>query len=134
MEAKRLLRTRLLAARAARPPAEIAAAGAALAAHAAAAWRGRTRVAGFAAVGTEPPTRPLLDVLRESGGQVLLPVVAGQSLRWAPYEGWDALRPGQWDLLEPAGTLLPPDALVGIDVVLAPALAVDLHGHRLGRG
>jgi len=134
MEAKRLLRSRLVAARAARPAAEIADDGRALAEHAARAWSSTTRLAAYAATGTEPPTRPMIDRLRASGVEVLLPVVADAELRWAPYDGWDRLVPGRFGLLQPAGPLLPVGVLGEVDVIAAPALAVDVHGHRLGRG
>jgi 5-formyltetrahydrofolate cyclo-ligase len=134
MDAKRLLRSRLTALRAARPSAEIAAAGVNLAEHAARAWSSAAIVATYAATGTEPPTRPALDRLRALGVTVLLPVIVDTGLRWAPYDDWDQLVPGPLGLLQPAGPLLPPDVLGDVDVVAAPALAVDLRGHRLGRG
>src|SRR4051794_33300085 len=134
MEAKRLLRSRLLAARAARTAEEVTAAGAALAEHASLAWSDAGTVAAYAATGTEPPTRPSLDRLRALGVTVLVPVVVDTGLRWAPYEGWERLEPGPFGLLQPTSPLLPVDVLRHVDVVAAPALAVDRQGHRLGRG
>jgi 5-formyltetrahydrofolate cyclo-ligase len=134
MEAKRLLRSRLIAARAARPANEIAAAGLALAEQASRAWSAAATVATYAATGTEPPTRPMIDRLSALGVTVLLPVVVDTGLQWAAYDGWDRLIPGPLGLLQPAGALLPDDVLQEVDVVAAPALAVDRHGHRLGRG
>lgn len=88
-------------------------------------------VAAYAGVGDEPPTRRLLDRLMTSGRTVLLPIVTPAGLTWARYDGWDALarRDG---LLEPTGTASA--ALDRVDVVFAPALAVDRRGNRLGRG
>lgn len=134
MEAKRLLRSRLISARAGRPAAEIARAETLLADHGVAAVGGCTRVAAFAGVGNEPPTRELLDRLRAGGVALLLPIVEEPELRWAPYEGWDALRPGPFGLVQPDASLAVPDALATVDVVLAPALAVDRQGNRLGWG
>jgi 5-formyltetrahydrofolate cyclo-ligase len=134
MEAKRLLRSRLVAARAERHADEIAAAGRALATHAASLWRDTSMIAAHAGVGTEPPTRAALDLLRAAGVAIVLPVVDGPELRWAPYSGWDALQPGPWALLQPTGRAIPGDALASVDLVLVPALAVDRAGHRLGRG
>jgi 5-formyltetrahydrofolate cyclo-ligase len=134
MEAKRLLRSRLITVRAARPAAQLAAAGDALAEHAARAWSTSGAVAAYAAQGTEPPTRPMLDRLRALGVTVMLPVVVDTGLRWAPYDGWEQLVPGPLGLQQPAGPLLPADVLRDVQVVAAPALAVDRHGHRLGRG
>jgi 5-formyltetrahydrofolate cyclo-ligase len=134
MDSKRLLRKRLLSARAARPAEEVTAAGAALAAHAVGAWRTLPSLAAFASVGTEPPTRPALDALREHGVRVLLPVVDGTRLRWAPYDGWSRLVDGPFGLLQPAAGPLTGEPLDETPVVLVPALAVDSRGHRLGRG
>lgn len=91
-------------------------------------------VAAYASVGTEPPTGPLLAALRDAGLRVLLPVLAAGGLDWAAYEGVEGLRPGPYGLLQPTGPRLGAAALAGTDLVLAPALAVDRYGHRLGRG
>jgi 5-formyltetrahydrofolate cyclo-ligase len=131
MEAKRLLRSRLVAARATRSGTELAAAERTLADHGVAAWRGLPSVAAYAGVGTEPPTRLLLDGLRTGGVAVVLPVLVESELRWAPYDGWDRLVPGPFGLLQPAG---PPGRLPAVDLLVVPALAVDVRGHRLGRG
>ena len=134
MDAKRLLRQRLVAGRATRSAAERAHAETLLADHGVLVAGSLGRVAAFAGVGTEPPTRTLLDRLRSAGVAVALPIVAEPLLRWASYDGWDQLVPGQFGLLEPAGPVEPEDVLSSVDLVLAPALAVDVHGHRLGWG
>ena len=129
-----MLRSRLLAARAARPDAGVAAAGVSLAAHGAETWGHVQRLAAYAGVDGEPPTRALLDRLLSAGVAVVLPVVTETELRWAPYDGWDALVAGPMGLLQPAGHANGSDALASVDLVLVPALAVDGHGNRLGRG
>lgn len=92
-------------------------------------------VAGFASLGGEPPTGPLLDALAVRGTRLLLPVTrAAGMLDWASYTGSSRMRPGRWGLLEPVGPRLGSDALADAEVVLVPALAVDAYGHRLGRG
>ena len=66
---------------------------------------------------------------------MLLPVVLpGLDLDWAVYDGPDALGPGPRGLLEPVGARLGRQAIGDADVVLAPALAVDTAGRRLGQG
>jgi 5-formyltetrahydrofolate cyclo-ligase len=86
------------------------------------------RVAAYAAVGTEPPTEELFAHCAE----VLLPVLLSDGeLDWAHA---DELRPGPHGLLEPRGERLGIDAIETCDLVLVPALAVDRHGNRLGRG
>ncbi len=133
---KQMWRRRLVAAREARAPAERAVAGRLLAAAFAGSLSRAVRtVAAYAAVGTEPPTRVLLDAVASTGRTVLLPVVRAHGvLEWARYEGWDALVPGPLDLREPPGARLGTGALATADLVLAPALAVDRAGTRLGRG
>ena len=85
----------------------------------------------YASVGDEPPTRGLLDGLADRGVEVWLPVVVGADLHWGPYAGWESLRPAAFGLLEPVATRTDPPAA---GVAFVPALAVDRHGNRLGRG
>ncbi|MCA1711851.1 MAG: 5-formyltetrahydrofolate cyclo-ligase, partial [Actinobacteria bacterium] len=75
-----------------------------------------------------PGTTSLL-ALRDD---VLLPVLLpDDDLDWAV--GRD-LRPGPRGLLEPVGPRLGVAAISSCDLVLVPALAVDVAGTRLGRG
>lgn len=134
MEAKRLLRSRLSALRGQRSATDRARVGEAISRHGTALWSATATVAAYAGMGTEPPTRYLLDSLRRAGVDVLLPVVAGDRLDWARYDGWEALVPGPRGFAEPAGARLGADAVGDADVVVVPALAVDLAGYRLGRG
>jgi len=86
---------------------------------------------------TEPGSVGWLDVLRDRGTRVLLPVIQGRSsaLEWAEYTGPQTLSPGRWrGILEPAGPRLGPAAIGDAGLVLVPALAVDRDGIRLGRG
>ena len=81
------------------------------------------RVAAYASFGTEPPTGELLDALHACGAEVLLPLLLpDRDLDWC---AWSPDGPG------PA---LGVDAVAGCDLVVVPALAVDRHGTRLGRG
>jgi 5-formyltetrahydrofolate cyclo-ligase len=132
-ESKADLRRRLRAARAGRDAAALAAAGAALAGQAEAV--AAPVVAAFVGVRGEPPTLPLLDALLQRGTRVLLPVLLEDlDLDWAAYDGAAALGPGRLGTLEPQGTRLGRDALARAGLVLAPALAVDAAGRRLGQG
>jgi 5-formyltetrahydrofolate cyclo-ligase len=132
-EQKAALRRTLRERRAARDDAGRAAAGAKLAAHAGA-LPART-VAAFVGTRTEPPTLPLLGALRDGGRTVLLPVLReDMDLEWAAFASEDALRPARLGLLEPAGPSLGLDGVRAAELVLAPALAVDRAGRRLGQG
>jgi 5-formyltetrahydrofolate cyclo-ligase len=92
-------------------------------------------VAAYAAVGFEPPTRPLLEALVGAGLRVLLPVVAGTQLLWGELSEWSALVPSTIGLLEPDNVSdAAAEAAARAELVLVPALAVDRAGHRLGRG
>ncbi|ORT58669.1 5-formyltetrahydrofolate cyclo-ligase [Streptomyces sp. CB03238] len=92
-------------------------------------------VAAYVSTGSEPGTRALLDVLRERGVRVLLPVLLEDNdLDWAAYEGAERLVRAGRGLLEPAGPRLGVDAVLEADTVLLPGLAVDVRGMRLGRG
>jgi 5-formyltetrahydrofolate cyclo-ligase len=96
-------------------------------------------VCAYVPVGAEPGSIEMLDVLLRRAGRVLLPVArtaaddAALPLRWAEYRS-GGLTQGRWGLLEPVEPWLPESALAQASVVLVPALAVDRHGVRLGRG
>jgi 5-formyltetrahydrofolate cyclo-ligase len=92
-------------------------------------------VAAYYSVGTEPDTRGLVYALWKRGTYVLLPLLRPDGdLDWASYEGPDSLVAGPRGLREPAEPPRGVDAVARADVVLAPALAVDWAGRRLGRG
>jgi 5-formyltetrahydrofolate cyclo-ligase len=131
---KAQLRAAVLAARLRLTGAAQADAGAAIADHGLARWHGVETVAAYQAVGSEPPTAPLLDALLASGARLLLPVVDGFALDWAAYTGPNDLTPGRFGLSEPTSERLGAQALAQADVVVVPALAVDHLGNRLGRG
>ena len=96
-------------------------------------------VAAYVPIRTEPGSLEMLDVLDELCETVLLPVVstgpAGEHLplQWGRYVA-GRLGAARFGLTEPAGAALPASALAEAEVVLVPALAVDRHGVRLGRG
>ena len=95
-------------------------------------------VAAYASYGTEPRTSALRTVFARAGGGVLLPVIRDDGgLDWA----WDrddlgdgAVSPG---IPEPTGLVaghgLEGLVQLGCRVVLAPALAADLQGSRIGK-
>ena len=128
--AKRLLRARVLAARALLTDGERAAYAEAVTARLLALPEVASArvVAAYVGTGTELPTRPLLDAL--GGGVVLLPVLRDDdALAWGRYDG--TLVPGRRGLLEP------PSAgadLADAEVVVVPGVAYDATGRRLGRG
>jgi 5-formyltetrahydrofolate cyclo-ligase len=92
-------------------------------------------IAAFHPTVLEPDLLPLLRALA-SEREVLMPVSGGPELEWARYDPGTDLVPspvrGFGD--EPGTARLGRDALATVDLVLAPALAVDRSGTRLGHG
>jgi 5-formyltetrahydrofolate cyclo-ligase len=95
-------------------------------------------IAAYASYGTEPGTAPLRSALAAAGVGVLLPVIrADGELDWA----WDRddLSAGAVSsaIPEPTGDVMgrgaPGLVALGCRVLLAPALGVDLAGHRIGK-
>ena len=92
-------------------------------------------IAAYYSIGAEPDTHGLIFALWKRGSYVILPVLLPDGdLDWASYEGPDSLAPGPRGLLQPVEPVRGTGAVARADVVLVPALAVDVAGHRLGRG
>ena len=92
-------------------------------------------VAAYYSVGTEPDTRGLIFALWKRGSYVVLPVLLPDGdLDWASYEGPESLTPGPRGVLQPVEPVRGTGTVARADVVLVPALAVDVQGRRLGRG
>lgn len=87
---------------------------------------GATTVAAYEALPTEPPTDALVRALVARGIRVLLPVLLPDNdLDWRVEDGGPAGR---------QGARLGPGGIAAADLVVAPALAVDRRGVRLGQG
>lgn len=99
-------------------------------------------VAAYVSMGSEIPMRPLLSLLLDRGLRVLVPRLgSGLDVGWALLPDMASLhgvtcegtgmaqRPD-----EPDTQTLGPAALGDADLIIVPALAVDTHGVRLGRG
>jgi len=92
-------------------------------------------IAAYYSIGTEPDSRGLIFALWKRGSYVILPVLLPDGdLDWASYEGPDSLAPGPHGLLQPTEPVRGPQTVARADIVIVPALAVDVRGHRLGRG
>lgn len=95
-----------------------------------------TCVAAYVSRSSEPRTNALLELLASRGVRVLLPVLgSGLERGWAEFDGLDDLMeraPGRPP--EPGTESQGPEALAQADLVIAPALAVDTSGVRLGQG
>ena len=99
------------------------------------AFTGARRVAIYAALPDEVPTRPLFEALTRAGKTCLFPrVVPAGRLCFSRVERWEDLHPrGYYGILEPseaAPVVEPGDG----DVVVVPGVAFDRTGRRLGRG
>ncbi|MEU8013803.1 5-formyltetrahydrofolate cyclo-ligase [Micromonospora parva] len=96
------------------------------------------RMTAYVPVGSEPGGADLPEVLREAlpaDAELLLPVLlADLDLDWAAYTGPAALIAAGRGIREPTGARLGVAAVGQAELVVVPALAVDHHGRRLGRG
>jgi 5-formyltetrahydrofolate cyclo-ligase len=96
-------------------------------------------VAAYAPIETEPGYPNLPNALLDLGVRVLLPVARTTDdgtplpLRWAELRRGD-LHSAPFGLREPSSPWLAPGALATVRTIFVPALAVDRHGVRLGRG
>ena len=135
-DAKQAIRHAVRAHRAARPARQREQDATTFAEHGVEAVGDARCVAAYVSAHNEPDTSALLDALRERGVRVLLPVLGpGLARCWGEYNGREELAhhaPGR--PLEPTGPVLDPEALAEADAIIAPALAIDWRGLRLGQG
>ena len=91
-------------------------------------------VAIYLSFSTEPSTKNIIAELLASDARVLVPAVAtDHSLRWFEFDG-ASTKKGALGFAEPDVDSLPEVSLAEADIIFVPALAVDKHGARLGRG
>jgi 5-formyltetrahydrofolate cyclo-ligase len=68
------------------------------------------------------------------GRQVFLPVITGDRLRFAPFHPGSELRENRFGIPEPVTARRAWRTAQQLDVIVAPLVAFDEHGHRLGMG
>jgi 5-formyltetrahydrofolate cyclo-ligase len=131
---KERLRRLMRAVRAAIPPEERAAAGSAVEAALLElpAVAGASTVMAFASFGSEIPTGGILAGLRAAGRRVLLPFLVNGEMEAALVEPDAAMAPSSYGALEPVMRRAVDPSVVS--VVVAPGLAFDRAGRRLGYG
>jgi len=135
-EAKRRLRREMQARRRAIGAAARAAAGDAVAERVLGSleFGAARRVALYVALLDELPTDRLLRAVLDSGRALLLPRAAGDGrIEFAAVTELTGLARGRFGALEPSAAA-PAAALAPNDLVLAPCVAFDRRGGRLGRG
>ncbi|MBX3116959.1 MAG: 5-formyltetrahydrofolate cyclo-ligase [Cryobacterium sp.] len=92
-----------------------------------------TSLAAYLPAQDEPNIRPFLDWAEDQNIRVLLPVSRDDGLLdWAV--STDGEQQGLHGMPEPVGELLGPIAINDVDLIIAPAAAVDKTGMRMGWG
>ena len=136
-EPKRDLRSKLIADRRAKSAEELKLQDA-LVRVTVAAWLTDRRpgmVAAYVPMAGEPGGPELPETIAGVAPRLILPVVQpDRDLDWSLYGGPESLTPATFGLLEPTGDRLGVEAVTDAAVIIVPALAVDQHGVRLGRG
>ena len=96
--------------------------------------RGAESVAAYLSTPIEPSTRGFLAWAQGAGVRVLLPISRSDGLLdWAPYDGAD--EDLDWlGMPRPTSEILSPLAVGDVDLIIAPAAAVDRSGMRMGWG
>ncbi|MER2134413.1 MAG: 5-formyltetrahydrofolate cyclo-ligase [Arthrobacter sp.] len=90
----------------------------------------------YLSAGSEPDTSLLLHALQSAGHTVVVPVCEpGHQLSWCPWTPQTPLVPGLFPgLPEPEGPRWGLADVLGLDLLLIPALAVAADGTRMGKG
>jgi 5-formyltetrahydrofolate cyclo-ligase len=133
-QAKRRLRREVLALRDAIPEADRARRSRAIAARLLALpeLEAARTVLAFSSFGSEVDTGPVVEALVARGLRVALPRIEEGELVPVAYRPGDPVRRAAFGALEPSAGAVVPDA--EIDVVIAPGVAFDRSGGRLGYG
>lgn len=93
------------------------------------------RVAAYMPTATEPGGADLVNFLSDLGLSVIVPLSrADFSLDFIEVAEDTEFQPGPFGIPEPMGSALPGNPLHDVDLIFVPALAVDRHGFRLGKG
>ena len=92
------------------------------------------RIALYAALPGELPTRPLFDAVVDKVGAALLPrTIDSERIEFFSVVDWEQLRVGRYGVPEPPADATA-TALEAGDLVVVPGLAFDSQGNRLGHG
>lgn len=93
-------------------------------------------VAAYHPTPTEADVMPLAAELSRRGARLVFPGAAGRELEWITWDGLSefAPSPGKGFGREPGGERLGRAALSSAVLVLAPAVAIDRSGTRIGHG
>jgi 5-formyltetrahydrofolate cyclo-ligase len=93
-------------------------------------------IASYISYGDEPNTIDLNEAILKSGKKLLLPRINSDtdvpSLDWVSWHGDTSQLTSRGKILEPIGEA--DNETESIDVVITPALQIDLQGYRLGQG
>lgn len=95
-------------------------------------WQSVRRVALTRPVGGELDLTTLWTAAVASGIEVVLPVLDGEALRFARWDETTSWESNRFGIPEPSG--VPTLAVDELDLVILPAVAIDLRGTRLGMG
>lgn len=131
-EKKSALRAQMRVLRDAIPESERNEMGLALAERVLNAVEGRQLVFIFLSFGSEVPTDPMCDGLAAAGHNLTVPRIGGGELTPVEYEPGEPTTSAIWGIREPS-VPRPIDPLL-IDAVVAPGLAFDREGFRVGYG
>ena len=91
-------------------------------------------IAAYMAYKGEMSCEPIIDWALNRGASVLLPVVTGRRMKFAPYLPGEPLVANRWGILEPEWRARRWVSARRPSVVLTPLVAFDGEGNRLGQG
>ncbi len=97
-------------------------------------YRNATALLGYAAVGDEVDTWPLLRAAWAEGRDLYLPYLTDTGMAWAGVTEESALLPGRHGIREPAADRRTEATIPAGAVVLTPCLLFNIRGYRLGYG
>jgi len=99
-------------------------------------FRNAQNILFYVSYDNEVHTHEMIKTTLAHGKNVVVPFSDLKNKRIIPAEihAWNDLAPGAYGILEPKKECIQEVDLGTIDFILAPGVAFDIHGHRIGHG
>jgi 5-formyltetrahydrofolate cyclo-ligase len=97
-------------------------------------WSSTRRIAGYLAFNSEADPLPAMIEATDRGREVLVPIIDGSRLYFAPWRPGIDLQTNQFGIAEPVHSPVDRVTTEHLDLVITPLVGFDPSGNRIGMG